>query len=71
MGIVYYYSFIRLSSFLVNCKHTGVKKHEDSREWKPSWKPGLFGDLHYTICTVALFFRSVAWKRGADEPGSK
>lgn len=23
------------------------------------------------LCTVALFFRSVAWKRGADEPGSK
>lgn len=55
MGIVCYYSFIRLSSFLVNCVHTGVKKHEDSREWKLSWKPGIFGDLHYTLHSCPFF----------------
>lgn len=25
----------------------------------------------HSVCTVALFFRSVSWKRGGDEPGSK
>jgi hypothetical protein len=30
-----------------------------------------WGFMLYSVCTAALFFRSVSWKRGGDEPGSK
>lgn len=70
MNMVYYCS-LRLIIFLVKCIHTGVKKQmEDFREWKQLENLGYLG-ICITLCTVALFFRSVSWKRGADEPGSK
>lgn len=45
--------------------------NEDIREWKQLETGLIWGFILYSVCTVALFFRSVSWKRGADEPGSK
>lgn len=64
MGTVYYYSFIRLSSFLVNCVHTGVKKHEDSREGKPSWKPGFFWGFALYSAQLPFFLGVLPGKEG-------
>lgn len=44
--------------------------NEDIREWKQLETGVIWGFILYSVCTVALFFRSVSWKRGA-EPGSK
>lgn len=66
-----YYCSLRLIIFLVNFIHTGVKKQMKILEnGNKIGNLGFFG-ICITLCTVALFFRSVSWKRGADEPGSK
>lgn len=46
------------------------------KQMKISENGNRIGNLGYLgiciiLCTVALFFRSVSWKRGAGEPGSK
>lgn len=71
MNIVYYCSLIRLISFLLNCIYTWCKEtFEDNRGRKKKLET-------YVIWGVVLysaqlpFFRSVSWKRGADEPESK
>lgn len=54
MNMVYYCS-LRLIIFLVKCIHTGVKKQMKILENGNNWKPGLFGDLYYTLHSCPFF----------------
>lgn len=70
MNIVYYCSLSTLISFLFKLYiHPGVKKHLKIIENRN--RNLRYLGICVILCTVALFFRSVSWKRGADEPESK
>lgn len=71
INTVFYFGLIRLTSFFVAYTLGKINRLKVLREQKQLKTWVIWGFILYSVCTVALFFRIVSWKRGADEPGSK
>lgn len=54
MNIVYYCNLIN-QLFGELFTHCGKETDKGIREWKQNWKPGLSGDLYYTLHSCPFF----------------